>query len=275
MIEISANISKQKNDILQKYTSGLFRDATLAFYGVKTAKIKELINTELDIVEVRKLSTDYVFLLEDNTYQHLEFQTAYNKNDLLRFAKYDLYLYERDKREINTVVIYSSDVNNVAQSLKIGSLTYSPKIVMLNNYDGGAIFTELETKLKEKQDLSDADMLNLIFLPLLRSDISKYDLAKKSIEMAKTISDETKQDTCIASTVAFVEKYLTKNEINEILEAIKMTKVAEMLIADAVEEKAIKIATKMLLKNKPIDEIIEFTDLSEKEIKDIKKKLKK
>jgi hypothetical protein len=42
---------------------------------VKSAKIKELINTELQIVEIATTSTDFVFLLEDGTYQHLEFET--------------------------------------------------------------------------------------------------------------------------------------------------------------------------------------------------------
>ena len=37
------------------------------------------------------------------------------------------------------------------------------------------------------------------------------------------------------------------------------------------KKKAINMAKKMLAKNKPIDEIIEFTDLTEKEIIDIKK----
>ena len=66
-----------------------------------------------------------------------------------------------------------------------------------------------------------------------------------------------------------------------------MTKVADMLIERAIikntiettkkveQRKAGEMAKKMLLKNKPLDEIIEFTDLTEKEIKDIAKKLEK
>jgi hypothetical protein len=54
MDETYAQISKHAKDIIQKYTSGLFRNATLEFYGVKTAKIKELINVELPVVRLRK-----------------------------------------------------------------------------------------------------------------------------------------------------------------------------------------------------------------------------
>ena len=93
-------------DIIHKYTSALFRDASLDFYGIKAARIKELINVELPVVEVRDKSTDIVFLLENDRYLHLEFESSYSKEDLVRFAVYDLLLYERDGRQIDTVVIY-------------------------------------------------------------------------------------------------------------------------------------------------------------------------
>jgi hypothetical protein len=273
--KINIKIPKHKYDIIQKYTSGLFRDATLGFYGIKSAKIKELINTELPFIEVREKTTDFVFLLEDNTYQHYEFESSYKKSNLVRFATYDLLLYERDGRQVSTVIIYSADVpKNAPESLKIGSLEYTPDIIMLCDYDGNAIYKELERKLKAKQELTDADMLNLLFLPLMKSDISKYELAEKSIELAKTIKDEKKQDICIVSTVAFMEKYLTETEMKKLWEMIKMTRAVEIFLEEAVKEtekkKAVEIATKMLRKNKPIEEIIEFTELTEKEIKDIK-----
>ena len=52
---IDIQISKHAKDIIQKYTSGLFKNATLEFYGIKTAKIKELINGELPVVEIKQI----------------------------------------------------------------------------------------------------------------------------------------------------------------------------------------------------------------------------
>ena len=265
MNKLNIKISKHKKDIIQKYTSGLFRDATLEFYGVKSAKIKELINVDLQVIEVADMSTDFVFLLEDNTYLHFEFQTTYNRNDLIRFANYDLLLYQRDKREIQTVVIYSSDVKTVAAELKVGSLVYAPDIVMMYDYDGNAIYAELEAKLKVGQELTDVDMLNLIFLPLMRNDIPKAELAEKSIELAKTIQDETKRNACIASTVAFMEKYLNAYEFNNILGVLKMTKIATLLI----EDKVIEIAKKLLEQGLPLESISSATDLDIETLKSL------
>ena len=98
---LETKISKQVYDIIQKYTSALFRDASLDFYGIKAARIKELINVELPVVEVKEKSTDALFLLENGRYLHLEFQSSYSKKDLGRFAVYDLLLYERVCKQVS------------------------------------------------------------------------------------------------------------------------------------------------------------------------------
>ena len=59
---LDTKITKHVNDVIQKYASGLFRNATLAFYGIDAAPIKELINPELPTVEVSGGAADVVFL---------------------------------------------------------------------------------------------------------------------------------------------------------------------------------------------------------------------
>ena len=83
---LDTKISHKARDIIQKYACGVFKGSALEFYGIK-AEIKELINVELLVVEVTDSSTDYIFLLEDNSYLHLEFQTKYNKKGLARFLE--------------------------------------------------------------------------------------------------------------------------------------------------------------------------------------------
>ena len=231
---IDTKISKHQNDIIQKYASGLFKDVSLEFYGIKTAKIKELINVELPKIEVSGGSADYIFLLEDDTYLHFEFQTTYNKDDLTRFAGYDMRLYERDKRRIITVIIYSADVRQAETELDIGTLLYYPEKIMMYDYDGNTIYTELAAKVNDGQEITDIDMLNLILLPLMRNTIPPEELAVQSVELANKIPDIQKRDACIAATVAFASKYMDENKINELLEVLKMTNIANLLVQDAV-----------------------------------------
>ena len=261
MGKIEIKVAKQAKDILQKYASGLFRNATLEFYGVKTARIKELMNVELPVVEVSGSSTDFIFLLEDDSYLHYEFQSAFNADDLIRFSEYDIRLYKRDRRKIQTVVIYSADVKAADESLELGSLTYTPANVMMCSYDGDAIYAGLQAKLKGGQDLSDVDMLNLIFLPLMRNTIPKNELAAKSIELAQTIPDRTKRDACIASAVAFMSKYLNDDEIHGILEVLKMTDIWSKALTIAVNERDVEIAKKAIKKGLSKNDIADLTGL--------------
>jgi len=147
--KLENKISIRARDIIQKHVSGLFKDSALEFYGIKSAPIKELINVELPVVEVKDSSTDYIFLLEDNSYLHLEFQTKYDKKDLVRFLAYDVRLYERDEREVVTVIIYSSEVKKAETYLEMGSTVYDPQKIMMSDYDGNNIYTELENKIKK------------------------------------------------------------------------------------------------------------------------------
>ncbi|MDR1688542.1 MAG: hypothetical protein LBS21_08025 [Clostridiales bacterium] len=264
---MDSKISKQAKDLIQKYTSNLFKDATLEFYGIKTAKIKELINVELPEVMVKASGMDIVFLLEDNTYLHFEFQTTYNKKDLTRFAAYDLRLFERDGREIITAVIYTSDVKKADTGLKIGSLTYNPVNVMMIDYDGNAIYEELDRKIKDGAELSDLDMLNLIFLPLMKikGDTPRDELAVNSIKLAQTIKDKNKQDACVAAAYAFAEKYLDDNGRNKIWEVLKMSS----MLVNYLEEEFTKhdssvkteIAKKLFKEGSTVELIKKVTEL--------------
>ena len=286
---IEIKISIHNKDIISKYTSSLFKNALFDFYGIKsTAKIKDLINVEFQVVEVSEAMADFVFLMDDDTYKHFEFQTSYEKKDLTRFSRYDTFLYDRDGRKVQTVIIYSADVKKIDEELDIGSLTYKPTNVMMYKFDGNKIYKDLATKLKEKQELTDIDMLNLIFLPLMNNSIPKDELALKSIELAKTIEDRAKRETCIVSTIAFTGKYLTENEMIKIWEVAKMTDVIGRLIQKEVdievekklvdiekklaetEKKArkekIEMAKKLKKRGIPVEYILEDTGLTIDEI---------
>jgi len=277
VIKLETKISKQYRDLIQKHVSGLFKDSALEFYGIKTAKIKELINVELPDVVVKGSSTDFIFLLEDDTYLHLEFQTTYNKDDLIRFAAYDLRLYARDGRRIITVVVYTADVEAADVELDIGSMVYRPGKVMMVDYDGNKIYRDLRKKIKAGLDLTDEDMLNLIFLPLMKHTIPRDELAKNSIKLANTIPDKTKRDVCLAAVFAFASKYLNESEMEGLKEVVRMTDLVDMIVEEAVEEaiedREIELARDMLRDNEPIEKIVRYVRLDEGTIVRLKDEL--
>jgi len=133
--------------------------------------------------------------------------------------------------------------------------------------------------------LTDLDMLSLIFLPLMQWDDKKMrrkDLALKTIEMAQKIPDVEKRKICLASAVGLARKYLDENELNELLEVFEMfAEIADMIV-EKMEKKVEKeaeergeknamftIAKNLIRRNRPIDEIMEDTNLSREEIENI------
>ena len=278
MIKLDIKVAHQANDIIQKYTSGRFKEILLNFFGITSVKVKELLNVEMPIVEAKQSSTDIIFLLEDGTLLHLEFQTTYTKNDLIRFAVYDWRLYERESKKVQTVIIYSSDVKKVDDSVDNGMMNYSPVKIMLCEYDGNAVYADLKSKLESGQELTDEDMLNLIFLPLMNNSVPKTELAKTSIELAQTIADKDKSIDCTAIAYAFALKYLGEEEINKLWEVMKMTSVAVKFFEDTAKnaklENSIEIAKRLFKKGLSIEDIAESTDLDINTIKNLQKQIK-
>jgi len=271
--KLDITITKHVNDVIQKHANALFKDATLDFYGIKTAPIKELINPELPTVEVSSGAADIVFLLEDDTYLHFAFETGHNSmGAMLKCAGYDLRLFERDKRLIHSVVIYTKDVKNKPTGFEIGSLVYNPGVILMNDYDGNAIYTALEVKIKAGQDLTDVDMLNLVLLPLMNHTIPRRELAANSIMLAQTIADPTKRNACIAAAFAFACKYLDETDINELLEVLKMTDIGTLLVMDRNIEIAKKLLKRGTIVN-VIDVIMEDIGLDESTVQRLKDEL--
>ena len=266
-------VSKQWKDALQKYVISLFKDTSLEFYGVKSAKIKEIISGSLPLVEVRDSSTDVVFLLEDDSYLHVAFETGKRKNVLIRHLEYDTRLYARDGRVVHTVIIYTADVKNPVLSLNNGSTSYNPKSVLMSAYDGNVIFTELETKVLAGEELTDTDILKLIFLPLMKTTLSRNELAVKAVNLAKAISDEKKRNACIASTMAFASKFLSKQDTRRILEAVKMDELLATIGEILVEDAKISVAKSLLKRGLTIKAIAEDTGLPELTVSELQSEL--
>ncbi len=80
---LKTQISGHNKDIIMKATAEMFKDGTLEMLGLKTARIVDIMPTVLPVVEAAEKRVDFVFLLEDETLLHLEFQATVPE-DLLR-----------------------------------------------------------------------------------------------------------------------------------------------------------------------------------------------
>ena len=151
----------------------------------------------------------------------------------------------------------------------------------MNQYDGDAIYEDLKAKIGRNDILSDVDMLNLIFLPLMRNTIPRYELAANSVKLAQSISDTTKRNACIAASFVFAAKYLDEKDLKRLKEVLRMSELATMFVEEGrmegrqegKEEGRMEIAKDMLKENEPIEKIIRFVRLDESTIIQLKTEL--
>ena len=153
-------IPRNINDLSQKGIMNLFRDKEFSLFGFKVPKIIDSLNVELTQIEFKEWRSDLVFLLEDDSILHLEFQTNYTKTDLTRFMAYDALLYEQHQfRKVHTVVIYASGVKPRDFYLQSQTLNYRPYVVFLETFNGDDILRQLEAKIEKKISLNDEEII--------------------------------------------------------------------------------------------------------------------
>lgn len=149
-MELETSISGHNTDIIMKATAEMFKDKTLEMFGLKTARIVDIMTTVLPVVETREKRVDFVFLFEDDTLLHLEFQTTVPEDLLRRVAFYGARIVERHNRDVNTAVIYSGRIQNAPDLLNKGSLTYKTTNIFLKDMDGDVEYNRLKNKINHE-----------------------------------------------------------------------------------------------------------------------------
>jgi len=127
-------------------------------------------------------------------------------------------------------------------------------------YDGDKIYKELNEKIDRKLQLTDIDKLNLIFLPLMGSKKSSDEVAIDAVELAKKIEDEDEKTYIIGALIGISDKFLTEEYKNKLKGAIRMTKIAEMLIQEGKAEGKAEGKVELIIKQlkKRFNKIPEF-----------------
>ena len=256
-------------DLIMKKAMDVFAEEGLKFFGIDK-KVKDSSSTEIVVLEAKNLHMDYTFLMEDNTYIHIEFQsTNKGKDDLRRFRAYESLLSFQTKKDVVTYVVYSNGIQNAMDTLKTGINEYNAKVISMYDKDGDIIFDKVEEKLRDKEEITKQDLVALTFSPIMGGKLTKLDKILKSIRLVKKIDNEYRYDM-ESMLYAFADKFLDGKELEKVKEEISMTKIGEMLVEDGIkkgkEEQATDTAIKAIEMGLENDAISKLTGLTDKEI---------
>ena len=138
-------------DLIMKKAMDVFAEEGLKFFGIDK-KVKDSSSTEIVVLEAKNLHMDYTFLMEDDTYIHVEFQTTDKRNhDLRRFRAYESLLSFQTSKDVVTYVIYSNGIYDTKSILQTGINEYNVKAISMYDKDGDIIFDKVEKKLRDKE----------------------------------------------------------------------------------------------------------------------------
>lgn len=235
-----------------KTAAQYFGEELLGYLGVEEKPVR-VVPTEIIQLEARRLYQDFNYEMENGWWYHFEFESdEITDEDLMRFREYEAATSRIYKVPVITCVICSAKVKKLKTEITRGLNTYRVQVIRLKGKDADILFE----KLKKKGKMEREDIVPVLLSPLMDGRMKIKDRILKGIYYVKK-EEEKLSDTEIgkiqAVLYAFANKLLTAEELEEIKEAIAMTKLGEMLFDDGVkagekkgEEKMSRLTIRLL-----------------------------
>lgn len=235
-------------DMAMKTAAQYFGEELLSYLGVKEKALR-VAPTEIIQMEARQLYQDFNFEMENGWWYHFEFESdEITEDDLMRFREYEAATSRIYRVPVVTCVLCSAKVRKIKTELAQGLNIYRIQALRLKGEDADTLFDKVKKQGKMKRE----DMIPVLLSPLMDGKMTVKDrilrgiqyIRQEEYEMSKAESGKIQ-----AVLYAFANKFLDTAELEEIKEAIAMTKLGEMLFEDgksAGEEKMRRLTIRLL-----------------------------
>ena len=217
------DIDYQNYDSVFKNSFSIFKQGIRDFLEIDIPEIEAFVETEFSEIETTGERLDLNFRLVDGSILHLEEEADISKDDLIRFASYDLKLYKRYGDKIRTIVLCVNGFEDSIAGFDTNSLKYSTTVVDMSKRDGDSKIEEISQKIEAGKEIN---ILELIFLPLMKSDEQMSKRVKKAIDLEQEVNlSRPMKSKVVALTLVLSNKFLSEPEIEEIWRDYSMLKV--------------------------------------------------
>lgn len=221
----------QHEDAAMKTAIRYLSEEGLEFFNI-SGEVKGIAPTESVHLELKKLYQDFNLIMMDGSWKHFEFQSSDKGiKDLKRFRSYEAVTSQQNDIPVTTYVLYSGNIKNPVTEFTEGINTYRVVPLILQDYDAETYFSELTEKIKNKRKLEKKDLVPLALCPLMGGDTTQKERIKKAFEILKDATglEETVVQKIEAVVYTMASKFLKEEEMEEIKEGLKMTKLGQML----------------------------------------------
>ncbi len=226
-------INFQNYDLAFKESFSIFENKTLDFLGLDLPKITKFLETEFAELETHDNFMDLNFRLEDGSILHIEEETHLSEGDLVRYAHYDLRLYDRYKAMIHTVVLTPSSGSPGTKSLDTGTIQYTIQQIIFKGRNADELLEKIRNALEKGQPINE---LELIFLPLMQSRLPKNELLLETIKLEKQLPERDIRTKVLGLTLVVSNRIVDKKLFDEIWEEVRMLKIMQYAEEKGIEK---------------------------------------
>ena len=177
--------------------------------------------------------------MADGTWKHFEFQSKDGKTeDLKRFRSYEALTSYQHKVDVYTYVLYSGDIENPVTEFTSGFNTYRVWPIIMKGTLAEKVFEDINGKLESGQPLTKKDLVPLTLCALMGGSMPQKERMKRAFDITRIASQQQdlEVDKIEAVMYAMAEKFLDSVSLEELKEAVGMTRLGQMLVNDGIEK---------------------------------------
>ncbi len=226
-------VAREAKDILLKRLAQSLRGIFVAGLELDLPAIVEVLPAEVPILEVRAEFPDLLFRLADGSILHIEFQTTRSPDNLRRFSNYSFAVSEHYKAEVYTIVIYGPGISEAPSMFPRGSHVFTVRNIYLGLRDGEAVVARLREAVAHGEELSPAEQLDVMLLPLMEQSRPLSDVLAEVASLARTLP-QPERDEVIGTMVGLAYNYLEPGMAERLLEVLRMANALEDLLVDTI-----------------------------------------
>ena len=130
-------------------------------------------------------------------------------------------------------MIYSGGIEHTVTEIDCGMYSYRVIPVYLSDRDADTVLKRLQEKKQNGELFTEEDFAQLALTPLMSSEKERKDIILESLKLSKAEKSITAEKT-MAMLYTLADKFLEGKDLEEVKEAVAMTRIGQMIFDDGV-----------------------------------------
>ncbi len=259
------------SDALNKAFSMFFISSLLDFLEIEYETV-EAYPTEI-IEDNERRFMDYAVVIDNSYIINLEFHEGdLDEEELNRFMKYKGDTRLKSKLPVYTYIICTGNPDNSVKEYVLNKkFEYAPKIIFLSTYDADEKIAILKEKIKNKKYINKREKAFLVYIPFMRSKLSKFELVKTTCNLTMQLNmiPNNEWNRLRHCQYFLIDIFIDKSKRKELQEIIKMTGSYSSRCIENIQNEGKIEVIKNLAGEMTVKKIAQVTELDEEYVAQI------